>query len=248
MAKRAVPYEPSTLTQYSLDDMSNEDKPRVVEQASKRTARARPSSSDADAASNDGAEKARARTKGAGARALQDSSTSAASAASQDEASAGPVRGSRSARRGSRDADRAGSYADSDEDDENLPSSLAPTTRRLLKFLKEAEEELNRGPTEEDIQWENDLMADKSTWGYVRWAGWRSFQGCEWMGEKIANGLGITAPRYQYYIEQAIAQREEERKRREEELSAQESAARTVEAGAVGHSSEYTYEYDSASA
>merc|ERR1711916_207649 len=67
-----------------------------------------------------------------------------------------------------------------------LPSSLAPATVRIIKLLKEAEEEMNAGPSPEDIAWEEELENDYSAWGYVRWSGWKTFKGAEWLGGKIA--------------------------------------------------------------
>eukprot|EP01139_Manchomonas_bermudensis_P005918 Amastigsp_a176028_145.p1 type:complete len:224 gc:universal Amastigsp_a176028_145:707-36(-) len=150
--------------------------------------------------------------------------------------------------------EEAAAYSDSDSaNDASLPSSLAPTTRRLLKFLREAEHELNRGPTEEELQWERDLQADRTVWGTLRRGAYNSFKAAEWMGGKIAGGLGLTAPMYGYYIDRAIEQREEERRRIEDELAASGAAVDAVEAGRVrgsaasGSSSAYTYEYETVS-
>lgn len=119
-----------------------------------------------------------------------------------------------------------------DEDiEESLPAGLAPATIRIIKLLKEAEEEMNRGPTPEEIAWEEEIEADTSMWGYVRWSGWKTYKGAEWLGGKIAHATGITAPKFDYYIQHAIREREEEDRRRREEFEARTAVLQSVENG-----------------
>lgn len=135
--------------------------------------------------------------------------------------------------------------------EERLKEHLAPATIRILKLLKHAEKEMNREPTAEELQAIEDMNNDYSWWGYAYWSGYKVFSGAEWMGEKIAHVMGITAPKYEYYIEHAIRLKEEvsnprfccrllvkcvyaqEKLRREKEFAARTAALEELEGGAA---------------